>query len=385
MAGRFVVAHGICAGEYDAVLLSTDLEPDDVVAIQVLAPQLRHVPLLVIVGEGPVDKRQMAADCLAKLSLDARARIVQGRRSSASWPESVATCYSGSSASKAKLVDEGSDELVRQEVHNFLLAYDTPFALLLKPPHELLGQPAEVLSRTVGALYGSFNLKQLCDQMDSALNKDARCRQMEAFLRTFKALLWVERSLSVGRDSVVEPKTCPVVWSLLDEHPHILQHVLQWNADTMRAMSNKLTTLEAETAQALSSANGINVEQYMAAGEVVSKAEKRIKVMNSIAKCCGRQLCHADTLVAACLLDGTPDLAQFIQRSKVDHDQACNPIFIADESSTVGALLADEGGARQQLETLSFAVLVAAYEQVGRAITASSKQHEPGMNDEASA
>ena len=52
VAGRFAVAHGVCAGEYDAVLISTDLEPDDAIALQVLAPQLREVPLLVVVGEG---------------------------------------------------------------------------------------------------------------------------------------------------------------------------------------------------------------------------------------------------------------------------------------------------------------------------------------------
>ena len=46
------VETGLLRGTYDAVILSTDLEPDDIVAIRALSEKLRGVNLLVVVGEG---------------------------------------------------------------------------------------------------------------------------------------------------------------------------------------------------------------------------------------------------------------------------------------------------------------------------------------------
>ena len=55
MASKFIVKSGCSKGEFDGVILSTDLEPDDAIAISALAPKLRGVPLLCVVGEGRVD------------------------------------------------------------------------------------------------------------------------------------------------------------------------------------------------------------------------------------------------------------------------------------------------------------------------------------------
>jgi hypothetical protein len=366
---RFVVKNGICAGEFDAVLLSTDLEPDDAIAIQMLAPHLRQVPLLVILGEGPVDKRQMAAEMLAQFGLDKRARIVQGKRSKASWPDGVISCYAGGVTSNAVLVPLGTDDaeceaIARREASDFLQSHKAPFALLLKPPHELLGQPAGVLNRAVGALYGSFNVTCLREQMEARLDASARCTAQEDFLQSFKALLWVERSLSVGRDSTVEPGPSPEIWAHFEASPSIVQHVLQWNADTLKAMGKKLASLDAEVRKSLSGgdgAGGLTASQYGSAAEAVSKAEKRVKVMSSITRSFGRQVCHADTLVAACLLDGGGHVARFEQKSMVRHDSNSKPIFTHDETSSIATLVASDGVQRQQLEANSLAVMLAAY------------------------
>ena len=83
-AASFSVAHGHLRGEYDSVLLSTDLEPDDVIAIKLLSRKLSGLPMLVVVGEGPSDKRRIAARMLAKYGLSAR--IVQGMHSDQPYP-----------------------------------------------------------------------------------------------------------------------------------------------------------------------------------------------------------------------------------------------------------------------------------------------------------
>ena len=67
---EFNVAAGRLKGSYDAVLISTDLEPDDAICLAVLAPMLKGVPLLCVVGEGPNDKRTMMAELLATFGID---------------------------------------------------------------------------------------------------------------------------------------------------------------------------------------------------------------------------------------------------------------------------------------------------------------------------
>ena len=76
-SGTFDVSAGCSKGSYDGVILSTDLEPDDAIAIAALAPRLRGVPLLCVVGEASVDKRMMMQEMLASVGLDDGA-VVEG-------------------------------------------------------------------------------------------------------------------------------------------------------------------------------------------------------------------------------------------------------------------------------------------------------------------
>lgn len=367
----FAVASGPCKGEYDGVVLSTDLEPDDAVAIMALAPRLRGVPLLVILGQGPVDKRQMAAGLLASLGLDEGATLVQGRRSTASWPDGVTSVYQVDSH-KASVVEGEGDALVSERLSEFLSARAKPFALLLKPPHEFLGLADALAKKTVATIYGSFNYNELREGMkesDASMGPEAMDRAAEALLHSFKALLYVERSTSVGRDSVVDTSTAAAVWAALERMPPVMQHCLQWNADTLRSMGRKLGQVEGGVASALggtssaelgAAAAPLGPEQYAAVRSVVDSASKRLAVMASIVKSEGKQICHADTLVVACLLDDGGQLAPYCVDSRLTHDANHKPQFVAEPGSTLSALLAAAGAPRDDLNKKSFAVLSAA-------------------------
>ena len=157
--------------------------------------------------------------------------------------------------------------------------------------------------------------------------------EQAAFFSSFKIFLWIERSTSVGRDSVLDPSPiCKAIWDAIDRHPGLMQHILQWNANTLRSMSQKLSAelhervlsaLAGPASSDTAAIPGENAmlapEHYAAVGALVDetaarlaelvphadleRAEKRVAVMRSIAQCNGRQVCHADTLVVACLLD----------------------------------------------------------------------------------
>ena len=186
----FKIRSGHCAGEYDAVFLSTDLEPDDAVALKVLAPRLVGVPLLVVVGEGNTSgKTAMMCDLLRQYGIDEQATVLQGRCSDSSYPDAALHSYQPTESSargRATIAEAGGDDEVAAAVQGFLLKYNAPFALLLKPPHELRTVSTDALSRAVAAAYGSFNfvvLRALMRKESPNLTEDEAFGRQEALLK----------------------------------------------------------------------------------------------------------------------------------------------------------------------------------------------------------
>ena len=423
---RFTVPTGCLAGSYDAVLLSTDLEPDDAIAIIALAQRLKGVPLLVVVGEGPADKRAMAAELLKSCDLDDESiLVVQGKRSTAALPDGVTHAYKESAGGREHRcrLQPGVEGEEKKVVVDFLRAHAAPFALLLKPPHELLETPVELLKKTRAAMYGSFNLTELRNEMAGAdaASDEARLARQFALMGSFDALLWVERSCSVGRDCVLEPDVCasngaPAMWRVIDSDASLTAHIQMWNAETVRAIAKKVARLPFEVEEALSGAppaapapadaaggaapmetdGGPRMAQCAAASATASvpdaeayarlqlgadRADKRVKILLSIAHCCGRQVCHADTLVVAALLDdraasgdggaassssstsaeavgsGGGGVAAFERPCKLEADRHGRPTFAHDPASRVVVLHAEPGVQRQRLIRASFEAL----------------------------
>ena len=188
---HFEVHTGPCRGRFDGVVISTDMEPDDVACIKALAPRLRGVPLLVVVGEGdaPMElKAALAADVLERYGLRADAAIVPGRPSRVRYPREALRAYRDDAGTGGQSGEGGAESGAEggaegggaegggadagdadgvacfgasSRVAAFLQCCASPFALLLKPPHEFANVPPAELARTTGVLYGSFNLECL--------------------------------------------------------------------------------------------------------------------------------------------------------------------------------------------------------------------------------
>ena len=349
----FHVASGCCAGSYDAVLLSTDLEADDALAIRALAPRLRDVPLLVVVGEGKLDKRQLVTELLATYNIQPIA-VLESLRSETDFPQNVLSAYSGGQPHDAPVSAHYPPTTnTEQAVVDFLSQHRAPFALLLKPPHELISAPADVLQRTVAALYGSFNLVVLRTALQKAefgLTEAASLERQEAWMHSFKTLLWVDRSMSVGRDCTLDPHRCPQVWAALQGDAPLMQHILEWNQSTLIRCSQKLAQFGAAIEASVGHLDEVE--------RVAERAEKNVAIMLSIARTKGLQVCHADTLIAAHLLAGHGEFAKFELRCRAGHDSKLKSTCEQDDSSSVVALIASPSGeARAELAKISFAIL----------------------------
>jgi len=301
----FVVTTKLIAGAYDAVVISTDLEPDDIVAIRALSCKLQGVPLLVVVGEGDQDgKLSMAADILASCGL--RGSIVEGVRSSANFPLAALDAFSSSSSAVQKH-SKLLDGLAQDGVAAFLAAYKAPLALLLKPPIEFAEVPPSLLAKTSAIAYGSFNFVRFREE----LGKRSSSPLLETLINAFGAFVLVERSHSVGREAVLSPEQSGL-WPLLERDEGLMKLTYIWNAATVRKAAKHLQLLGKQLVAA-SDANTSWDFMFNEVANSYNKSTHTLAILGEIARLKGREICLADPLIAAILLDDDGALAKFVR------------------------------------------------------------------------
>jgi len=355
-----VVRTGFAAGTYDAVLLSTDLEPDDVAAIKVLAPRWRGVPMLVVVGEGDTDgKVEMMAQMLASYGIGASATVVQGQASKEAYPAAALAAFApaggacGSSVAEPVRSAPGAGATALSEA--FLRQHAAPLAVILKPPHEFLGVPPDALGRAVAVAYGSFNFVTLRDVMrrdDPSLDAAGAARRQEALATGFKRFLWVERSMSVGRDA--ELSRGHALWPRLATDAGLMAVTCAWNRRVLNSFAKKIDGMGPDLVATCEAAE----EPFDAVGTMLEGLSKRVAIMSLIAKNQLQQMPLADPLVAAILLDDAGALTQFQVPCRVTVGTDGRPASTPDDMSSVALLLA--GASQQEVISSTLAVLEAA-------------------------
>ena len=374
--GAFLtVTHGVCSGSYDAVFISTDLEPDDIIAIKLMAPRLRGLPLMVVVGEGNMDdKRHVCARMLAAYGLDANTTILQGATSAAPYPSDLFAGYPDSIGA-CQLVPITSPAALGVHVGTFLRSHASPLALLLKPPHEMLAVAPEALRGTVCAAYGSFNLEEFRQaQMRKAAASGsagaagsgvaavrgaaaqnsgggasvasaeaAAWEQQERLLNAFKACLLIERSSSVGRDAVVDSSQA-AIWPHLASDGALLQALRAWNAISVRTIAKRVSKFGEEVAAAFGdddkagSGAGDPAQRFRAVAAAFEKTDKKLAILRSIVDRGGLQTPLADPLVIAALLDEGGSINAYEVRCTLGH--ATGKLSYEPNASSHVALLA---------------------------------------------
>ena len=300
--------YGICKGTYDRVFISTDLEPDDVVAIRLLAPELKGVPLFVVVGQGNVNKVELAQRILASYDIDLQSTIImQGETSDKEFPIDSFLQAFPSTHMRAR-TPEGD---VTESINTFLREAQRPFALLLKPPYELLSVKDSLLNKTVAAIYGSFNINEMVVKRgDDALN----------MLRKFKKCLHVARDDCVGRDAHMDP-TKFMYWDFLKGDEKMEGAMRAWNTMQVKNWTNTLQTYEDEL--------------------VENKVDDETKdMLDQVKKANLLHTPFADPLVVCVILgDVHGSLAEYWKRGVLEEKDG-NIVFRKDDTSSLYCLRA---------------------------------------------
>lgn len=140
---------------HDSIVILTDLEPDDVLAIHILSKHVNlNIPILVIVGESKVAKHDIGCGLMRNAGFN-NFRVIQGPNSSKDYPIKIVTDLF---QIDVKDVDLNSYD-VFDSIVNFLKLSESPFILAIKPFTELFNIDRDLLKKCVFAVYGSFNFR----------------------------------------------------------------------------------------------------------------------------------------------------------------------------------------------------------------------------------
>lgn len=369
---KFVVAAGPLQGVYDAVYIATDLEPDDVVAIKALAPRLRKLPLLCCVGEHSLDKRSMMYDVLAHSGIAQKVKIVNGRRSQKLYPAGVEVAFrqraEGHQVPQKEM--DTSQECAKQ-IEEFLLRFNSPLAILLKPMHELRDISKIALEKTAVICYGSFNFTttmnaQIEDEKAAgrALDHPGAFLQLMGRYEHSKACIIVERALSVGRVESLNQRS--PIWQSIRSDSKLMQLIRGWQNVTLhdisadglpslcRSLSDEVSKLSSQVASthqssgqsypldevSVSSAEGDSAV-YDKLIQLAMRAQKKLGVLTDVCEHQGLQLPLADPLVAAVLLDDQGTLVPFLRGGTATMDAAGKVTMELNKDSNLKWLTVD--------------------------------------------
>jgi hypothetical protein len=268
----------------DSLLILTDFEPDDIIALALLFKNLPpNMCCGVIVGEGGCDKR----DAVRALAAMYRAQVIiaEGRRSDKAYPVEMLEAIPSVHNMHAL------PYMTATNLIEYVLTTQKPTIVALKPAWELYGLPQEMLARATLYMYGSFNFRATFDEV--AKNVVAH------WLNTSFAHVYLYESyLATGSQSSVNAKNSPALFeALADKMPELTPVMTAWN-----------TSIVLECADTVAD----RVAEARAAGDCLMKAVESIERNNKIILAILRggvatQLVLADmALVAAMLTPAIP-------------------------------------------------------------------------------
>ena len=279
-------------------------EPDDAIALKALAPRLRGVPLLVVLGEGDRSKAAMASG-LAAYGLDGGpTRVVQGRPSSSPYPASAIAAY----AARRRLLRRGCRRRQRAgggraaphrrrlpvDVRAAVRAAPSAAARARRPPRRAARQgrrgvrlvqlrrlPQGAPRRRPDADGGSG-----AGGAERAASRDARVPVGSSARPPSGATRRSKRDTPSGRRwrrTRGSPR-----WSRGGTAGRLASAATRWRLGWRR-----LRGACVDAAPDLGALRALDFE----------KLDKKAKILRSIVDADGRQTCFADTLVAAALVD----------------------------------------------------------------------------------
>ncbi len=202
---------------HDICILCTDFEPDDILAFIVLKNNIPlDLPLLIICGEGNLDKTGLALNIFKQLGFTDFI-IVQGDLSNKDYPPEALLSFGEPLAEVDERIIKRDARTVLKEC---LTSYNNPFIISIKPMREIMDMPIELTQKCVMAKYGSFNLRCMFD-------KKKPDDVAEFINNRFKEVLLYESFPATGSQNSINQKNAREIFDKLN--PEMIDIIIHWN------------------------------------------------------------------------------------------------------------------------------------------------------------
>lgn len=271
--------------QWKEVLILSDLEPDDVLAIHIMLRYLPPAtPIMLAVGEGQVCKLSMAANFMKNYPDFTDVSLCDLQRSDKDYPEDALGVF-------------GTESVPYKTgtVEDFLSRAIHPLILCLMPPRTLLGH---VYPHADLAIYGSFNFRALKADPKVLIN----------WMNTsFRSILLYESFLATGSANSIDMHNAPRLFDLLatsdDKVFKGLNNLITiWND---HIYTDCVTSIRSYAGQI--PLVGFSSEHYESIGTLCNKIERNLKPLQSICKSQSKQMVLADFGLVLALLGRLPN------------------------------------------------------------------------------
>lgn len=289
----------------------TDLEPDDVAALHLLAPVLRQPsgPLYFCVGEGNLDKTAMMAALLAELQI-VGATVIAGAASKKTYPADFVRVFGATPEPATADVLEAA-----ARIESIAGAAARHLMLVLKPPRELLHLSAALVAKTTVVAYGSFNFR--------ALGGAGSARFAELANDVMPQTIVYESFFVTGSENSVTQSNAPQFFEHARTHaPRLLGAIEAWNA---HIAVDRLEAVRDLSAQMIEDFRARNWPALHRAAAARSRASK---VVDNIVAADGCQMVLADVGLATLLVT---DAAVPLRRGRIAFDATSSFTQIVDD------------------------------------------------------
>lgn len=206
-------------GDVKSLLIMTDLETDDIIAIWLLSKFYKRTKIMFLVGEGCAYIKKLRMESYIKTLGFENAEVVRGYDSDRLFTYDGRDIMSEEDIERLNWIVESKED-VNEKVYKFIRD-ESPFIISLKPPRELMdmyanGHPRyrRIFNRCVLAGYMSFNLRCLMNEHK---------KRLVGFLKSFKKCYFYETHYAVGSNNIITEKDFS-----FDKFPKIVLGVMKW-------------------------------------------------------------------------------------------------------------------------------------------------------------
>ncbi len=142
------------ASLHDAVLIFSDLESSNVLALKFLKKYLNAlIPILLVVNEGNMNKRQIGINIMNYYGYE-NFQVLDDINTEKNYPSEICNLYPYHSQSVST-----TDSTI--SIKAFIEKYNSPLIIAMSPFYSLMGMPNNLLNKCVLMMYGSYNLRSM--------------------------------------------------------------------------------------------------------------------------------------------------------------------------------------------------------------------------------